>query len=171
MITFGIDPGSQKTGYGVIRVEGSSYQCLDAKVLRVEEGAPLHERLKEIYERLTKALEEHNPDRVFLESIFHQKNAQSALVLGQARGVALLAASMRNVPVGEISPAEVKKAVTGRGNADKNQVQEMVRILLGLQKRVAQDASDALAIAIAGASRVRFDEAIERGLKLQDQTR
>jgi crossover junction endodeoxyribonuclease RuvC len=169
MITFGIDPGSQKTGYGVIRVEGSSYHCLDAQVIRVEQGAPLQDRLKTIFERLTLALEEHKPDRVFLESIFHQKSAQSALVLGQARGVALLAAGMRSVPIGEIAPAEVKKAVTGRGNAEKGQVQEMVRILLGLEKRVAQDASDALAIAIAGASRVRFDEAIERGMKLQQR--
>jgi crossover junction endodeoxyribonuclease RuvC len=171
VITFGIDPGSQKTGYGVIRVEGSSYRCLAAQVIRTEQGAPLHERLRLIYERLTKALEEHAPDHVFLESMFHHKNAQSAIVLGEARGVALLAASMRSVPLGEISPAEVKKAVTGRGNADKGQVQEMVRILLGLEKRAAQDASDALAIAIAGASRVRFDEAIERGLKLQGQQR
>lgn len=171
MITFGIDPGSQKTGYGVIRVEGSSYRCLDAKVIRVEDGAPLHERLKTIFERLTLALEEHKPDRIFLESIFHHRSAQSAIVLGQARGVALLAAGMRGSPVGEISPAEVKKAVTGRGNADKGQVQEMVRILLGLEKRAAQDASDALAIAIAGASRVRFDDAIERGMKLQGQQR
>ena len=75
------------------------------------------------------------------------------------------------MPTGEISPAEVKKAVTGRGNADKGQVQEMVRILLGLEKRGPEDAADALAIAIAGASRVRFDEAIERGLKLQGQQR
>lgn len=164
MITFGIDPGSQKTGFGVIRVEGSSYTMIDAGVIRMEQGAPLADRLNEIYERLSACMAEHAPDRIYLEAIFHQKNAQSALVLGHARGVALLAAAKRACPIGEITPAEVKKAVTGRGNADKHQVQEMVRILLALDKKFAQDASDALAIAIAGASRARFDDAIARGM-------
>jgi crossover junction endodeoxyribonuclease RuvC len=164
VITFGIDPGSQRTGFGVIRVEGSFYECLDAKVIRVEEGAPLHDRLRMIFERLSAALEEHRPDRVYVESIFHQRNAKSAIVLGEARGVALLAASLRSVPIGELSPAEVKKAVTGRGAAEKAQVQEMVRILLRLEKKVAQDASDALAIAIAGATRAKFDEVMERAV-------
>ncbi len=163
MITFGIDPGSQKTGFGVIRVEGSSYTLVASGVIRMEAGAPLAERLNEIYERLCTCMAEHAPDRVYLESIFHQKNAQSALVLGHARGAALIAAAKQGCPIGEITPAEVKKAVTGRGNADKHQVQEMVRILLALDKKVAQDASDALAIAIAGASRARFDDAIARG--------
>lgn len=160
MITFGIDPGSQRTGWGVIRAEGSALTFVGAGVIRLEQGAPLADRLKDIFERLSAVLDEHAPERVFLESIFHQKSAQSALVLGQARGVALLAARLRGCPLGEITPAEVKKAVTGNGRAEKIQVQEMVRILLGLRAHVAQDAADALAIAIAGASRARFDDAL-----------
>jgi crossover junction endodeoxyribonuclease RuvC len=163
VITFGIDPGSRKTGFGVVSVEGSTVRCIDAGVIRVDPEAPLYARLGVLHARLSEALASYAPDRVFLESIFHHKNAQSALVLGHARGVALLAAGGRACPVGEVSPAEVKKAVTGRGNADKTQVKEMVRMLLGLQRTVAEDASDALAIAIAGASRVKFDAALARG--------
>jgi crossover junction endodeoxyribonuclease RuvC len=161
VIAFGIDPGSQRTGWGAIRAEGSSFRCLDSGVIRVDGGAPLGARLERIFRELTRALDAYAPDRIFVEAIFHQKSAQSALVLGQARGVALLAANLRACPVGEITPAEVKKAVTGRGRADKHQIQEMVRILLGLEARAAQDASDALAIAIAGATRVRFQAALE----------
>jgi crossover junction endodeoxyribonuclease RuvC len=92
---------------------------------------------------------------VFLESLFHAKNAKSALVLGHARGVALLAARQSRAQIDEVSPAEVKKAVTGRGRAEKFQVQEMVRLILGLPAAQPADASDALAIAIAGSARAR----------------
>ena len=163
MIAFGIDPGSIKTGFGVVRAEGNALQFIDAQVIRLDGSASLADRLRVLFERLTKEIDQHAPDQIFLESVFHQKNVQSAIVLGQARGVALLAASVGARFVGELSPAEVKKAVTGRGNADKRQVQEMVRVLLGLKQRAAQDASDALAIAIAGVSRTRFDSALQRG--------
>ncbi len=98
---------------------------------------------------------------MFLESIFHHQSAKSALILGHARGVALLAASRCDRPVREISPAEVKKAVTGSGRSDKHQVQEMIRIQLGLRERAPSDASDALAIAIAGSIRSRFARLVE----------
>lgn len=162
MISLGIDPGSVRTGWGAVRVDGSTLRCIDCGVIRADDGAPLADRLELIFRHLQEVLERCAPDRVYLESLFHHKSAQSALVLGQARGVALLAARLRACPIGELAPAEVKKAVTGRGRADKVQVQEMVRLLLGLETRAPTDASDALAIAIAGATRARFDDAVQR---------
>jgi crossover junction endodeoxyribonuclease RuvC len=161
VIAFGIDPGSQRTGWGAIRVEGSSFRCIDSGVIRMDASLDLSARLDRIFRELGEALARCAPDRIFLEAIFHHKSAQSALVLGHARGVALLAAHARACPIGEITPAEVKKAVTGKGQAEKHQMQEMVRVLLGLDTRAPQDASDALAIAIAGATRVRFQSAID----------
>lgn len=167
MIAFGIDPGSHRTGWGVIRVEGSAFACIDAGVIRAPEDAPLEARLGAIFRALTEELERHVPDRIFLEAIFHHRSAKSALVLGHARGVALLAAGLRACPIGEITPAEIKKAVTGRGRADKVQIQEMVRILLGLDQSAPEDASDALAVAIAGASRVRYQGVLEAAKSAQ----
>ena len=153
---FGIDPGSRLTGWGAVKVEGNRYSLGDCGVISVSEKKPLSERLQQIFEQLNELLEQHNPQMVFLESIFHHKYARSALVLGHARGVALLAAQLRNCPIGEISPTEVKKAVTGRGRADKEQVQHMVRMLLGMPEIAQVDASDALAVAFAGATRAQF---------------
>lgn len=155
MIVFGIDPGSHKTGWGVVQIDGNSMVSLGHGVIRANAEAALAVRLEVLFAGLREALTAHPPDRVCLESIFHHENARSALVLGHARGVALLAARMAGVPIDEISPAEVKKAVTGSGRADKKQVQEMIRVLLGLRTTAPTDASDALAVAIAGTSRAR----------------
>jgi crossover junction endodeoxyribonuclease RuvC len=156
MIAFGIDPGSVRTGWGVVESEGSRLRSVDFGVITAREKDPLADRLSWIFEGLTRALEASRPDEIFLESIFHHQNAKSALVLGHARGVALLAASRAGKPIAEIAPAEVKKAVAGSGRADKEQVKEMIRIQLGLRECAPADASDALAIAIAGAVRSRF---------------
>jgi crossover junction endodeoxyribonuclease RuvC len=150
----GIDPGSRNTGWGVIDAVGSQTRCLGFGVIRVPADADLSVRLRGIYQELSAVFLEYGPERVVLESIFHHKSVQSALVLGHARGVALLAASERTEDIRELSPAEVKKAVTGRGRAEKFQVQEMVRLLLRLTDKPPVDASDALAVALAGA-RVR----------------
>ena len=155
MIVFGIDPGSHNTGWGAIEIRGNAMRCLELGVIRAPSDAPLSVRVEPIFEGLSIAIRAHAPDVVFLESIFHHKNARSALVLGHARGVALLAARLCGRDVHEVSPAEVKKAVTGSGRADKRQVQEMVKMLLGLEKAAPADASDALAIAIAGSTRAR----------------
>lgn len=155
MIAFGIDPGSHRTGWGVIRVEGTALSCIDSGVISTPSEAALSTRCELIFRELRVVIEVAEPDHVFLESIFHAKNARSALVLGHARGVALLAASMSGCPIDEIAPADVKKAVTGNGRADKRQVQDMVRTLLGMASRAPSDAADALAVAIAGSSRVR----------------
>lgn len=152
-------------------MEGSDLRCMQAGVIHAEPSAPLAERLQTIFRGLQAELERHAPDRIYLEAIFHHRSAQSALVLGHARGVALLAAGQAACPVGEITPAEVKKAVTGRGRAEKAQVQEMVRILLGLDRAAPHDASDALAIAIAGATRTRFDKVVAAQLAAEPASR
>lgn len=163
MITFGIDPGSRKTGWGAVRSEGSRLIALGFGTIKVSPKLPLAERLAVIHAGLRGELIRLGPDQVVLESIFHSKSAKSALVLGHARGVALLAAAMTEVPVLELSPTEVKKAVSGSGRSDKHQVQHMVKALLGLGEVAEEDASDALAVAIAGSARRRFSEVAAAG--------
>jgi len=151
VIVAGIDPGSQRCGFGVVRAEGSRLQALTHRVINLPK-ADLSLRLDQLFATLSELLEAHRPDRVVLESVFHHKNARSALVLGHARGVALLAAGRCGASVSDLSPSEVKRAVTGNGRAEKHQVQQMVRVLLGLSVVPATDAADALAVAVAGAT-------------------
>ena len=156
MIVFGIDPGSHTTGWGVIEIKGNQIRFVDCGIIRAKSQDVLSDRIQDIFDGLCERLKTHQPARICLESIFHHKSAKSALILGHARGVALLAARRQpQVDIHEISPAEVKKAVTGHGRADKKQVQEMIRVLLGLPQVPAEDAADALAIAIAGSNRMR----------------
>lgn len=152
----GIDPGSRYTGWGMIAGEGSQVRMLDCGVVVAGESRPLATRLATVHRELTELLQLHRPQAVFLESIFHHKSAKSALILGHARGVAMLVCAQHGIEVQEVNPSEVKKAVTGRGRADKAQVQEMVKVLLGLPQVAQSDASDALAVAFAGFTRVRF---------------
>jgi len=152
MIVIGIDPGSRVTGYGVVSRQGSQLQCIGYGVVRGicrGESNELHDRLPRIYRGLRECLNLHPPDAVALEGIFHAVNAQTALKLGQARGVALLAAAQTGAEIFEYSPLQVKKSVVGYGRAEKSQVQLMVSRLLGLKKHPKpHDAADALAIAI-----------------------
>ena len=152
MIVFGIDPGSRITGFGVIDVKGSQIQCLDygaVKGIRRGAGNDFPARLQRIYEQLVTCLKKHRPAVVAVEDVFHAVNAKAALRLGQARGVALLAAAKSGASIFEYSPLEVKKAVVGYGRADKQQMQMMVSVLLRLDKKPEpHDAADALAIAI-----------------------
>lgn len=149
---------------------------VDCGVIAAGERRPLETRLERIFTEIQILLHQHKPDAVFMESIFHHKSARSALVLGHARGVALLACGLRELPLVEISPSEVKKAVTGRGRADKGQVQAMVKVLLGLSEVAQEDASDALAVAFAGAARAHFaltarSAAVPRGRRSSDRRR
>ncbi len=129
---------------------------VDCGVIAVGDREPLVVRLEAIFSALQEHLSAFAPDAVFLESIFHHKSSRSALVLGHARGVAMLVAGIQKLPIDEITPAEVKKAVTGSGRAEKTQVQAMVQALLGLPQPAQEDASDALAVAMAGATRAQF---------------
>ena len=148
MRIFGIDPGSERTGYGCVETDGRRHHLVTCGAI-APAAADLPARLARIHAELTALLAAAAPDCVAIESIFYAANARSALRLGHARGVAMLAAVQAGCPVVEYTPAEVKRAVVGYGRADKNQVQQMIRLLLGLREVPSpHDAADALAIAI-----------------------
>jgi len=149
MVIFGIDPGSERTGYGCLDTDGRRHRLRVCGALSPPAGAPFPERLRFIQEGLARLLAEQRPDCVAVENIFHARNVRSALRLGHARGVALVAAAVAGVPIAEYSPAEIKRAVVGFGRAEKPQVGQMVKLLLGLDAVPApHDAADAIAVAI-----------------------
>ena len=149
MRIFGIDPGSERTGYGCIERSGSRHHLVICGVLAAPASATFPERLHFIHSGLTKLLAHHRPECVAVETIFHARNVRSALKLGHARGVALLAASEAGLAVAEYAPAEIKRAVVGYGRAEKPQIQQMVKLLLGLEVTPSpHDVADALAVAI-----------------------
>jgi crossover junction endodeoxyribonuclease RuvC len=148
MRVLGIDPGSRKTGWGVVQLEGTRLRHIGAGTIGISGRAPLPERLRIIHEGLQRVIAEHSPEVVAVEEIFFAKHANAALKLGHARGVALLVAAESSLAVHEYPPAIVKRTVVGRGNADKNQVGRLVAALLGLSMPPDVDASDALAVAI-----------------------
>jgi crossover junction endodeoxyribonuclease RuvC len=146
---FGIDPGSVRTGFGCVERVGSRHALVVCGSLSGPPRATFPDRLKVIHAGLAALLAEHRPDCVAIEDIFHSTNARSALKLGQARGVALLAASEAGVPVAEYAPAAVKRAIVGYGRAEKQQIQHMVKLLLGLDETPSpHDVADALAVAL-----------------------
>jgi crossover junction endodeoxyribonuclease RuvC len=146
---FGIDPGSERTGYGCVDTDGSRHRVVTCGAIRSPAIAPFPQKLLTIHTRLASLIRDCRPDCVAIENLFHAANARSALKLGHARGVAMLAAVEAGVPVVEYTPAEIKRAVVGYGRAEKHQVQHMVKLLLGLAVAPAPyDASDALAVAI-----------------------
>jgi crossover junction endodeoxyribonuclease RuvC len=146
---FGIDPGSERTGYGCIERIGSRQRLVICGSLSGRPRAAFPDKLKAIHAGLGALLVRHRPDCVAVESIFHARNVRSALRLGHARGVVLLAASEAGVPVAEYAPAEIKRAVVGYGRAEKLQIQHMTKLLLGLDASPApHDVADALAVAL-----------------------
>jgi crossover junction endodeoxyribonuclease RuvC len=146
---FGIDPGSNRTGYGCVDSDGSRHRLVLCGALAMPARTPFPERLRLIHSGLSGLLTRARPDCVVVEGVFHAANARSALLLGHARGVALLAAVEADLPIVEYTPAEVKRAVVGYGRADKQQVQQMIKLLLGLDEVPApHDVADALAIAV-----------------------
>ncbi len=149
MKTFGIDPGSERTGFGCIDSSGSRHRLVASGVLTAPPRATFPEKLTVIHTGLAALLARHRPDCVVVENIFYARNVRSALKLGHARGVAILAAAEAGIPVAEYAPAEIKRAVVGYGRAEKVQVQQMIKLLLGLDTLpTPHDAADALAIAI-----------------------
>src|SRR5689334_12070259 len=165
MVIFGIDPGSERTGYGCIDTDGRRHRLVACGSLSAPPDTSFPGRLQAIHEGLTALLAEHQPSCVAIENIFHAKNVRSALRLGHARGVALLAAASAGIPVVEYTPAEIKRAVVGFGRAEKQQVGQMVKLLLALEAVPApHDAADALAIAICHvhASSGRVADAAQR---------
>ena len=149
-IILGIDPGSRVTGFGLIEVVGNQSSYLASGCIRLGEQA-LPQRLGRIYQSLTEIIDRYHPEQAAIEQVFMAKNADSVLKLGQARGVAILAAVEKGLPVSEYAARSVKQSVVGRGDADKTQVQHMVMNLLKLTAKPQADAADALAIALCHA--------------------
>jgi crossover junction endodeoxyribonuclease RuvC len=150
MLTIGIDPGTATTGYGLVQdQEDGSLSVVDYGVILTAPDTPMPDRLHELFKQIKQIILLHHPDNGAVEKLFFQRNVTTALSVGQARGVVLLAFAEAGLPVFEYTPLEVKQAVAGYGGADKNQVQQMVRALLGLREIPRpDDAADALAIAI-----------------------
>jgi crossover junction endodeoxyribonuclease RuvC len=147
--TFGIDPGSERTGYGCVETAGSRHRVVLCGAISTPARASFPEKLLVIHQRLAALIAECRPDCVAVENLFYAVNARTALRLGHARGVAMLAAVEAGLPVVEYTPAEIKRAVVGYGRAEKQQVQHMVKLLLGLAAPPSpHDAADALAVAI-----------------------
>ncbi len=161
MIVLGIDPGTAHTGYGVVARRGGRMVALDGGVVRTAAGADPGARLAIIHARVTELLDEHRPEAVAVEQLYFGQNARSALAVGQARGVVLLAAGIHGVPAFSYTPQAVKQAVCGSGSAAKEQVQRMVGALLSLDEPPEPDhAADALAVAICHANGAPLKEAL-----------
>ena len=146
---FGIDPGSERTGYGCVETDGRRHHLVACGAITALAGDGFPQRLEKIHRELSALLAKWQPDCVAIENLFHANNVRSALKLGHARGVAMLAAVEAGCPVVEYTPAEIKRAVVGYGRAEKQQVQQMIKLLLGLPKPPSpHDAADALAVAM-----------------------
>jgi crossover junction endodeoxyribonuclease RuvC len=151
MIILGIDPGVGRLGWGIVQVDGSRFKPQNFGCIETDKGL-LEKRIQTVYEEVSKLIKEYQPDVVSIEDLFFTNNAKTAFMVGQARGVVLLAASQAGLPISVYTPQQVKLAVTGYGKADKKQVGEMVKVLLKL-KTVPKldDTADALAIALTHA--------------------
>jgi crossover junction endodeoxyribonuclease RuvC len=157
MKVIGIDPGSKCCGYGVIEVSGGDIKHMASGSITPGHDLLLYQRLKSIYEELLSVIGEHSPDVMSVEDIFFAKNARSAIKLGEARGVVLLAASNTGIPVYEYSATKVKLALTGQGRANKSEVQKMLSMMLGKSDFETEDASDALAVALCHVNNSRIE--------------
>lgn len=164
MRILGIDPGIALTGYGVIDESNSKLTPVTYSCISTPAGMPAKERITIIYDTLLEVINEFKPEEVAVEELFFNKNVTSALLVGQARGVVLLAAAKSGLELEEYTPLQVKQALTGYGRADKNQVGEMVKTFLGLQKiPKPDDTADALAIAICHAFSYTMNRRLKEG--------
>lgn len=165
MLILGIDPGSRATGYGAIRCDGPDVRLVEAGTLLRPAGEPLPRRLAALAAGVGEVADRLRPATAVLESPFHGMNARSLIVLAQARGALIAALASRDVEIREFTPAEVKSAVVGNGRAGKEEVARMVRLLLslggGAAGALSADASDALAVALCCARRLRMDRISE----------
>ncbi len=161
MVVMGIDPGVASTGFGVVRAAGGSMSAIDGGVIEVAPDEPMEGRLARIHEELAQLLAWHEPIALALEEVYFGKNVRSAIAVGQARGVVMLAAAQSGVPCFDYTPQAVKMAVCGSGSAAKRQVQKMVGALLSLPQPPKSDhAADALAVAICHAGHARTAQAL-----------
>lgn len=165
MRVLGIDPGSHTTGYGIVELSNNSVRHVDNGQIRTDSKLPLSERLHFIFTNLETLVKTHKPDVLAIENLFVAKNARSSLLLGHARGVSILAGSINGLKIFEYTPAEVKLSVVGQGRAEKYQVQQMVKVMLNLPEIAAEDASDALAVAICHCNTSRFLQKVRESEK------
>ncbi len=153
MIIIGFDPGLADTGYGVIEVHGSRFTCLEYGSIKTLARTTLSSRLVIIHKKVSQLLKKYKPDRIAIEQLFFSKNVKTAMAVGQARGVLLLAIEQVNLSAIEFTPNQVKQAVSAYGSAPKEQIQRMVKIILNLKEiPKPDDAADALAVAICASS-------------------
>lgn len=157
----GIDPGSVRTGFGIVAVDGARSRYVASGVIQAGRG-PFAERLHTIFTGLAQVIAEHAPSESAIEEVFVNRNVQSALKLGQARGAAICACAGAGLRVDEYSARAIKQALVGRGGADKTQVGYMVRTVLGLKGELREDAADALAVALSHAQHDRFRAQVAR---------
>ncbi len=165
MRVVGVDPGTVKLGYGVVEEDGGVLRCLDWGCLSADRGAPIHQRLHQLYQELGAVMERWRPEELAVEDIFvaPSRGAKSAVAVGQAQAVALLLAAGHEMQVHRYSASQVKKAVADYGAGTKAQVQRMVQLLLGLEKGpMSEDASDALAVALCHLSHRRAAERVRQ---------
>lgn len=157
-LALGIDPGTATTGYGLVRIHpDGSMLAVKYGIISTPKDTPAPDRLVMLYQQLTDLLKVHHPDTAAVEKLFFQRNVSTAIAVGQARGVTLLALAQAGIDVFEYTPNEIKQAVAGYGSADKRQVQEMVRVLLALDDIPRpDDAADALAVAITHLNTKRY---------------
>lgn len=162
MIVLGIDPGISNTGFGVVERRGGTLLALDGGVIVTHKDTPLEQRLVAIADRIAALIEQHKPDAMAIESIYFGKNAETAFLVGQARGAVVCEAGRRDVTVSSYTPQQIKLAVCGSGAADKDQVQRMVTALLDLAGPIPPDhATDALAAGICHANGSPLAAAVE----------
>ena len=165
MLVIGIDPGTAITGYGLVQEsDNGELISVDYGVIITPPKIPMSQRLSMLYDSLNEILNAHQPESAAVEKLFFQKNVRTAMSVGQARGVALVALEQAMLPIAEYAPTEIKQAVSGYGGADKRQVQEMVRMLLNLDDiPKPDDAADALAVAICHLHSARAKTLYEAG--------
>lgn len=161
MIVLGIDPGTAITGFAVLSCRGPEPTLIDCGVIRTEKSEPSERRLLTLHECLSDLISRHDPSDVAVEQLFFNTNVTTAIKVGQARGVVLLAAAAAGTQVGEYTPLQVKQAVVGYGRATKHQVQQMVKSILGLsQAPHPDDAADAVAVALCHAYSAKFKQKV-----------
>lgn len=166
MIILGIDPGIARVGWGIIKDESGKQKVLDYGCFETSSKIDLDERLAKIYDFIVELIKKFTPEILAIEQLYFAANSKTALIVGQARGVILLAASKSNLPTASYTPLQVKQALTGYGRADKNQIQSMVGSILHLPKKVVQDdTADALAIAITHAFSYKLHKIFDYKLK------
>jgi crossover junction endodeoxyribonuclease RuvC len=159
MIIIGIDPGTKVTGFGVIEFNKNKLRCISSGAITLPDKIPLFRKLEIIYDNVVDIIELYHPTAMAIENVFFAQNVNSALKLGHARGAAMLGALHHDMNIFEYSPKEMKMAIVGNGNASKEQVQFMVKKLLGVDKTLSLDESDALGLAICHAHRARSPRA------------